>query len=294
MRADYGPAMLDKLLVSPGSSVRLSSYKTDETFGWDKESGEGGAGRGSSSGCRPCRPGCSPKHGALLVVLQAMDAGGQGRRHPLVAHRHQPGGCAGDAFKVPVGRGAVHDYLWRVHAACPAKGEIGDLQPQPLRGCPRRAGQAVRADSAVEARYRPHRDFEQMLTDEGTHDREAVPQHVEGGATGSGSRIGSTTPTSGGSSAGAISTTAALWADFTKAYHGRPRPRRRPIRRRGTSCRPTGSGCATSPSPDSSSPRSNALDPQFPEPERGHRRASSRSVTLRRTTRRLTFCTVAL
>ena len=39
--------------------------------------------------------------------------------------------------------------------------------------------------------------------------------------------------------------------------------------RRGTSCRPTTSGCATSPWPRCSSTCSSALDPQIPDPEPG-------------------------
>src|SRR5207244_11417016 len=62
---------------------------------------------------------------ALLVVLQALDGGGKDGSIEHVFSGVNPQGCSVASFKVPSHLEAAHDYLWRVHNACPAKGMIG-------------------------------------------------------------------------------------------------------------------------------------------------------------------------
>ena len=89
----------------------------------------------------------------------------------------------------------------------------------------------------------------------------------------------------------------ALWDDYHEALPGRAAARRRPTTRRGTSCRPTASGCATSPWRSILRRHLEQLDPQYPEPEEGIEglvvdvtRSGSSSRATAVTT--LTFCTV--
>ena len=62
---------------------------------------------------------------ALLVVLQAMDAGGKDGTIRRLAAGLNPQGCRVTSFKVPTAEEAGHDFLWRIHRAVPAQGEIG-------------------------------------------------------------------------------------------------------------------------------------------------------------------------
>lgn len=62
---------------------------------------------------------------ALLIVLQAMDAGGKDGTIRHVMTGVNPQGCQVTPFKVPSAEEAKHDYLWRIHKAVPAKGNIG-------------------------------------------------------------------------------------------------------------------------------------------------------------------------
>jgi PPK2 family polyphosphate:nucleotide phosphotransferase len=62
---------------------------------------------------------------ALLVVLQAMDAGGKDGTIRRIATGLNPQGCRVTSFKVPSAEEAGHDFLWRIHRAVPARGEIG-------------------------------------------------------------------------------------------------------------------------------------------------------------------------
>lgn len=61
---------------------------------------------------------------SLLVVLQAMDAGGKDGTVTHVFRGANPAGVRVVAFKQPVGEEVRHDFLWRVHKQVPARGEI--------------------------------------------------------------------------------------------------------------------------------------------------------------------------
>ncbi len=62
---------------------------------------------------------------ALLVVLQGMDTSGKDGVIRHVFHGVNPQGCHVTSFKKPSEAEADRDYLWRIHAAVPPKGEIG-------------------------------------------------------------------------------------------------------------------------------------------------------------------------
>ena len=65
---------------------------------------------------------------SLLVVLQALDAGGKDGvvRHVFTAMN--PQGTLVASFKQPSKIEAAHDFLWRAHLHTPAKGQVVDLQ----------------------------------------------------------------------------------------------------------------------------------------------------------------------
>jgi len=62
---------------------------------------------------------------SLLVVLQALDAGGKDGTIRHVFQGVNPQGTRVTSFKEPVGEETEHDFLWRVHRAVPCAGEIG-------------------------------------------------------------------------------------------------------------------------------------------------------------------------
>src|SRR6202012_3000855 len=63
------------------------------------------------------------KH-ALLIVLQGMDAAGKDGTIRHVMSGVNPQGCTVTSFKQPTTVELDHDFLWRIHAAVPAKGSI--------------------------------------------------------------------------------------------------------------------------------------------------------------------------
>jgi PPK2 family polyphosphate:nucleotide phosphotransferase len=62
---------------------------------------------------------------ALLVVVQGRDAAGKDGVIRRVFDACNPQGVQVTGFKVPTDLERSHDFLWRVHAAVPAHGQIG-------------------------------------------------------------------------------------------------------------------------------------------------------------------------
>ena len=61
---------------------------------------------------------------SLLICLQAMDAAGKDGTINHVLGGMNPQGCKVYGFKEPSKEELAHDFLWRIHARTPAKGEV--------------------------------------------------------------------------------------------------------------------------------------------------------------------------
>jgi PPK2 family polyphosphate:nucleotide phosphotransferase len=61
---------------------------------------------------------------SLLVCLQALDAAGKDGTINHVLGAMNPQGCKVHGFKVPSKEELAHDFLWRIHARTPEKGEV--------------------------------------------------------------------------------------------------------------------------------------------------------------------------
>ena len=105
---------------------------------------------------------------SVLLVLQGMDTAGKDGAIRRVLSGLNPQGCVVTSFKAPSDADAAHDYLWRVHQVCPPRGHLGVFNRSHYEDV--LAARFVGAESHEECRrrYRHIRDFEQMLTDEGT------------------------------------------------------------------------------------------------------------------------------
>jgi PPK2 family polyphosphate:nucleotide phosphotransferase len=61
---------------------------------------------------------------SLLIILQAMDAGGKDGTINHVLGNMNPQGARVYGFKVPSAEEASHDFLWRIHQASPQRGQV--------------------------------------------------------------------------------------------------------------------------------------------------------------------------
>jgi PPK2 family polyphosphate:nucleotide phosphotransferase len=62
---------------------------------------------------------------SLLLVLQAMDAGGKDGAIKKVFGGVNPQSCRVTSFKQPSAEDLQHDFLWRITKALPSRGEVG-------------------------------------------------------------------------------------------------------------------------------------------------------------------------
>src|SRR5690242_5789539 len=62
---------------------------------------------------------------ALLLVFQAMDAGGKDSTVKHVMSGVNPQGCDVHSFKAPTSEELDHDFLWRCQKVLPQRGHIG-------------------------------------------------------------------------------------------------------------------------------------------------------------------------
>jgi PPK2 family polyphosphate:nucleotide phosphotransferase len=105
---------------------------------------------------------------AVLLVLQGMDASGKDGTIRKVFTGLNPQGCRVVSFKVPVGAELAHDYLWRVHAACPARGEIAIFNRSHYEEVVAARVRKIVPAEVWMRRYEHIRGFERLLADEGT------------------------------------------------------------------------------------------------------------------------------
>ncbi|WP_019587238.1 polyphosphate kinase 2 family protein [Deinococcus apachensis] len=159
---------LENYRVRPGQPVQLSQWAPDDDGGLSKRQGqtllpdlearladlqEGLYAEGKQ---------------ALLIVLQARDAGGKDGTVKRVIGAFNPNGVQISNFKVPTEEERAHDFLWRIHARVPRSGLIGVFNRSHYEDAlvPRVHG-LIDLPTA-ERRLEHIRAFESLLADSGT------------------------------------------------------------------------------------------------------------------------------
>ena len=106
---------------------------------------------------------------ALLVVLQGMDAGGKDGTIRHVMSGVNPQGCRVTSFKVPSAAELAHDFLWRIHAAVPAKGQIGIFNRSHYESVLVERVHGLVSEKVWRARYEQINRFEESLSQNRIH-----------------------------------------------------------------------------------------------------------------------------
>lgn len=159
---------LDSLRVEPGKPVKISAYDTRETFGWEKELAKAELGGVVAQIDDLQHRLYAESKRSLLIVIQAMDAAGKDGTIRSVCTGLNPAGVNVTSFKVPGGPETQHDYLWRVHAAAPPKGEIGIFNRSHYEDVLVVRVKELVPRSVWQRRYEHIVHFERLLIDEGT------------------------------------------------------------------------------------------------------------------------------
>jgi PPK2 family polyphosphate:nucleotide phosphotransferase len=156
-------------LIPPvGKKVRLADYSTRQTNGQDKESALVELTNLQARIDELQNLFHADRRYALLIILQAIDAGGKDGTIRSVYTRVDPLGMRAVAFRAPSTEELSHDYLWRIHSKLPEKGETAIFNRSHYEDV-----LVVRVKNLVprdvwQRRYDHINAFERMLTDEGT------------------------------------------------------------------------------------------------------------------------------
>jgi PPK2 family polyphosphate:nucleotide phosphotransferase len=156
-------------LVEPGKNLKLSRRSTDDT----------GDFKGKADAAGPTRKNldkldelqellyAEAKH-AVLVVFQAMDAGGKDGAIEHVFSGVNPQGCSVTSFKAPTHLEADHDFLWRHHDAAPRRGMIGIHNRSHYEAVLIERVHQLVPKQVWQGRYDRINEFERQLAGEGT------------------------------------------------------------------------------------------------------------------------------
>lgn len=108
------------------------------------------------------------KNHSVLIVLQALDAGGKDGTVNHVFAAFNPQGANVTGFKQPTPLELAHDFLWRVHPHAPAKGEIAIFNRSHYEDVLVTRVHKLIDKPTLTARYARIREFEKGLAEAGT------------------------------------------------------------------------------------------------------------------------------
>lgn len=164
------PPNMNRYLVPPGKKFRLKEYASDDRslfMGTKEESFiEFDKLREELQELQK-KLFAQHKH-KLLVILQAMDAGGKDGCVKHVFSRVDPQGIHVVPFKKPTQEELDRDFLWRVHKEIPGKGQIAIFNRSHYEDIIAVRVKKIFPDPVWKRRYKHVLDFESMLAEEGT------------------------------------------------------------------------------------------------------------------------------
>jgi PPK2 family polyphosphate:nucleotide phosphotransferase len=154
--------------VKPGQRVSLAKHDAGDTRGLSRSEGEKlmlaldeelaelqellyAAGRDS-----------------VLLLLQGLDTSGKDGTIKRVLQNVNPVGCHIHAFKTPTDLELAHDFLWRVHAEVPEKGQLGVFNRSHYEDVLVVRVHKLVPEEVWRRRYRQINDFERLLVESGT------------------------------------------------------------------------------------------------------------------------------
>jgi len=118
--------LVEQVRVAPGEKARLAKRDADDKLGLaDKETARARLEHLTSQLAVLQNRLYAEGRRSVLLVLQGPDASGKDGTIRMVFHGVNPQGVRVASFKAPTPVELAHDFLWRIHAACPARGEIG-------------------------------------------------------------------------------------------------------------------------------------------------------------------------
>ncbi|MFI4860053.1 MAG: PPK2 family polyphosphate kinase [Phycisphaerales bacterium JB063] len=154
--------------VPEGRRISLADYRTHDDGGLDKAHGKQ-AFRALRDRLVDLQENLYAEgRRSLLVVFQAMDAGGKDSTTKAVFGPVDPAGCRVKSFKAPNSEELGHDFLWRVHQNVPKKGYIGVFNRSHYEDAVTVAVKDLAPKDVWKHRVEHINNFEHLLHTEGT------------------------------------------------------------------------------------------------------------------------------
>ncbi|MDQ3066025.1 MAG: polyphosphate kinase 2 family protein [Actinomycetota bacterium] len=161
--------MLSALAVHPGSAAGLEARDPRDTLGLagKDEGGEQLDALLEELSELQVRLYAEGKR-SILLVLQGLDASGKDGTIRRVFTGVNPQGCSVTSFKAPTPVELAHDFLWRIHAHCPARGMIGIFNRSHYEDVVTVGVLGLAPEEVWRRRPQLIVDFERLLSEEGT------------------------------------------------------------------------------------------------------------------------------
>jgi PPK2 family polyphosphate:nucleotide phosphotransferase len=156
-------------LAEPGKKFKIADRKTDDKGDFkDKKSAHPETEKNLEKLIQLQDRLYAQSKQAILIVFQAMDGGGKDGAISSIFSGVNPQGCTVTSFKQPSHTELAHDYLWRIHAATPAKGMIGIFNRSHYESVLVERVKKIAPEEVWSKRYDQINSFEKLLSDEGT------------------------------------------------------------------------------------------------------------------------------
>jgi PPK2 family polyphosphate:nucleotide phosphotransferase len=156
-----------KLLVKPGKKLKLADHDPDDSHGFTKDMADRHLLKHRAKMDQLQELLYAGREHSLLIVLQAMDAGGKDGTIRHVISGVNPQSCSVASFKAPTALELGHDFLWRVHNVVPPKGTIGIFNRSHYEDVLIARVHKLVPKSIWSKRYDHINNFERMLADGG-------------------------------------------------------------------------------------------------------------------------------
>jgi PPK2 family polyphosphate:nucleotide phosphotransferase len=164
----HGRADTAAFRVDPGSPARIHERDPGETLGLDKDEGKELLDTLHERLAVLHQRLYAESRRSILLVLQGLDASGKDGVIRSVFSGLNPQGCRVVSFKAPTSTELAHDYFWRVHAVLPARGELGIFNRSHYEDIVTVRMRELAPEEVWRRRPGHVREWERMLTDEGT------------------------------------------------------------------------------------------------------------------------------
>ena len=161
--------MSDTHKIQPNSTFNIHDLPTDgKTFFPDRDQAEAEFKNGRKQLAELQSRLYAEGKQKLLVVFQAMDAGGKDSGIRKVFSGVNPQGVVVSSFKVPSKEELAHDFLWRIHNRVPGTGKIGVFNRSHYEDVLVVRVHDIVPETVWRPRYEQINQFEKLLHDTGT------------------------------------------------------------------------------------------------------------------------------